>query len=273
MVVNDKIKKRPAKKQGGFFGMLAATLLIAVAFGAIIYGMYYLNIMNIFEVFDKNTNQTDNLPESPDIDNLLEQYEKPEYRLIYSVTPEELLTVIASLSVPDAYTLSAETVDFGGESRVTKLTAEKKGEKFNIARTSYDADGAERLSESIVCDGETITVKNNNDLKSMVYSVNDRFDFESYCRIPSLAELTALCSRLTEAENDDGTKCEVSLVTSESGSFYKVVVEYDLPEQKDEYYLSLDTGILMSAFTYVGDKLVYRFIISDFAITDALLIE
>ncbi|MBQ7821381.1 MAG: hypothetical protein IJ391_03770 [Clostridia bacterium] len=250
-------KRHPAG--GGMTGTIIITVLITLLFAAMIYVMYVFNIVSVFDLSEYFSDKTDNsslLDDNGDLyDDMLAVGDYNDYQLIYKVTPEELTAILAEFKTDTSFTLDAEIVNYNSnQSLVTRIGATRDGDTFEIKKY---VDG--ELSETTVSDGETVTVTDEIRNRSARHTAGESFDFEALCSIPSTDDLSSICKDILDQGDSTVTEYDISLVSSDDQSLYKVVFTYPDISQREEYYISPETEMIVNAFSYFGDSLYYRY--------------
>ena len=257
-------RKAPKSVSNGMTGTILITLLITLLFAALIYGMYVLNIISFFDVsdfFSGKENNSSLIENSDDLyDSLNIVAPSDEYKFLYEVTPDELTVILSSFEDKTHYSISAEIVNYSSsKSMLTRIQAERDGDVFDIIKYV----GSE-LTESIQSDGAVVTVTDETRGRSAKHKFIESFGFEPMCAIPSLSDLTAICDKVFSEESDDVIDYDISLVSSGDQSFYKAVFTYPDIMQREEYYVSPDTQMIVNAYSYLNDSLYYRYSLLDY---------
>lgn len=252
-------RKAPKSVSNGMTGTILITLLITLLFAALIYGMYVLNIISFFDVsdfFSGKENNSSLIENSDDLyDSLNDVGPSDEYKFLYEVTPDELTAILSSFVDTTSYSISAEVVNYSGSTNMlTRIQAERDGNVFDIRKYI----GAE-LTESIKSDGAIVTVIDEIRGRSAKHTYSESFSFESMCAMPSLVDLTSICAEVLNEENDKVIDYDICLVSSGDKSFYKAVFTYPDIMQREEYYVSPDTQMIVNAYSYLNDSLYYRY--------------
>lgn len=257
---NDQKSK---SKTRGKKSTIGAVLVIAALFSVLIYLTYAFNVVSLFDISSmvKNNNKN-NLPfdESDQFyDDLLDESELKGFETIYKVTPDELTAVISSFKTCDKYELEAQIISYGSAAtRVVNVNATRDGDVFKVDKYVDNT-----YSESIVSDGDYITYTDKLRSRSTKHSLGDGFDFESCCNIPSISDLKEICKSVLNGD-DTVIDYEISLVSSENKSFYMAVFTYPDIMQREEYYISVETEMIVNAYSYINDNLYYRYSLTSY---------
>ena len=260
---NDKSKKRhPAS--GGMTATVLITVIITLLFALAIYLMYVFNIVSVLDLSEYFADNADNsLLQGKDnlYEDLLSDSEFENYDLIYKITPEELTSVLAEFEPKDNYSITVQTVNYSlVDSKTTKVEAKLNGKSFEINK--YSAD---KLVETTVSDGEYVSITDTVRNRMSKHKYSETFDFESLCGIPSLTPLTDICKEVLDREADSVAEYDISFVSGDNGGLYKAVFTYTDVNQREEYYVSPDIGMIVSLYSYLGDNLYYRYSLTDFS--------
>lgn len=264
---NDSEKRSVKRKRSPFSSTILTTIAITAVFAVLIYGMYLFNIVSIFDIPSFLSRENEKRPtlENSDAfyDGLLTQDSITSLKEIYKITPQELTAMIADFEPIDSFTIDAQVVSYSSAvTSTTDIRAEKKGDSFNVKKYIGGV-----LSESIVSDGNDIAYTDELRHRSRKQSLGDGFDFESVCRIPSLSELIKICASC-ESEDADVVDYDISLVSSDNKSYYKVIFTYPDIMQREEYYISPETHMIINAYSYLGDSLYYRYSVNSYKLSE-----
>lgn len=255
-------KRHPAR--GGMTGTVVITVIITLLFALIIYLMYFFNIVSVLDLSEYLLdNGSDNsLLQGKDnlYDDLLSDTDFENYDMIYKMTPEELTSILSEFKEKEHYSIIAQTVNYSlADSKTTRLEAKRDGESFEINK--YTAD---KLIETTISDGDYVNVTDIVRNRSSKHKYTSEFGFEALCSIPSLTPLTDICKDIIDKGEDSVTEYDISFVSSESGGLYKAVFTYTDINQREEYYVSPDSGMIVSLYSYLGDNLYYRYSLLEF---------
>lgn len=263
----DNEKNGVRRKRSPFSSTILATISITAVFAVLIYCMYLFNIVSIFDIpaFLSRGNEDRPTLENSDAfyDGLLTQDSITSLKEIYKVTPQELTAMIADFEPLDNFTIDAQIVSYSSAvTSITDIRAEKNGDSFNVKKYTGGV-----LSESIVSDGTDVTYTDEIRRRTRKHMLGDGFDFCSVCRIPSLSELIKVCN---EADSEDSSVIDydISLVSSDNKSYYKVVFTYPDVMQREEYYVSPETHMIINAYSYLGDSLYYRYSVNSYKLSE-----
>ncbi len=186
-----------------------------------------------------------------------------DYSIVYTLTADEMTSIISDMAIPKHFNVKSETVNYSLSTPLitTSLIAYDNG---NFSLNRYQSG---ILTESIKCNQNEITFTDELKNRSNSYPVSENFTFEQTCSIPSLAYLSEIC---TEVLNTDTPTVDydITLVTGEKESLYKIVFIYPDINQKEEYYVSAESNMIVANYTYLGDDIYYRYLVSELEIFD-----
>ena len=245
-------------------GTILITVIITLLFALIIYLMYVFNIVSVLDLTEyfANKGAENSLLQGDDnlYDDLVSDVEFKNYDLIYKMTPEELTSILSEFKEKDRYSIVAQTVNYSlVDSKTTRVEAKLDGKAFEIRK--YLAD---KLIESTVSDGEYVTVTDSVRNRTSKHKYTHEFDFEALCAIPYLSPLTDICKDILDKGEDAVTEYDISFVSGDNGGMYKAVFTYPDINQREEYYVSAESGMIVSLYSYFGDNLYYRYSLVDY---------
>ena len=264
--MNNKQEKRQKRHpaRGGMTATILITLLITLLFVGIIYVMYVFDIVSVFDLTGYLSDKDDNASVIKGSDNLYDEllpdYQSLEYDLLYKITPEELTSILSEFKTDDKYSVISETVNYGfGDQRITRVNASRDGDSFEIAKYSGG-----KLFESIRSDGEYVTVTDEVRDRSVKHKSDDPYEFEALCMMPSLEDLTEICRDILDGDEIGVTDYDISLVSSGNSSLYKAVFTYPDISQREEYFLSPESEMIVALYSYFGDNAYYKYTLLDY---------
>lgn len=254
--------KKSASRKSGLPKKIIKLLLFVLFFVFVLGAMYFVNnfsISNFTDFFsvDETVNPVENADDYYNYLHAGNKYE--EYNIVHRLTPEELTLILSELTLAEEFELTAVTTNhFENTKTVERSVISFDGGVYDIKR--FDN---ELLIESITCNGNEITFKDELRNRQTVYPSTENFSFEETCSLPSLDALTEICNKIINGESPT-VDYNISLISSEEGSLYKVVFAYPDINQREEYYVSYDNRIIVGLLSYIGDVLYYEYEVTDF---------
>ncbi|MBE6606335.1 MAG: hypothetical protein E7635_04790 [Ruminococcaceae bacterium] len=262
---SDNKKNRKAPKSSGisFKGTILITVCITLAFALLIYVMYIFDFITFIDLADKMNNNMHftNILSDDEVlyENLAEKTQIDNFQLMYEITPEELTLILSACNPYDSYTISSNITNQSSDTEITvRIRATKDLDVYDIKKYTGDV-----LFESIISNGEQIEVKDEIRGRSVKYAKSDLFSFESLCSIPSIDTVSDICNGIINGEANV-IDYNISLVSDGEYNLYKAVFTYPDILQREEYYISLDTEMIVKLDSYIGDQLYYSYSLVDF---------
>lgn len=167
------------------------------------------------------------------------------------ITPEDIIEFFKNSSHANEYTLY-NTVTYKSEEKTLFYKNKIWRQDNNYRIEQYDETGS--LSKLIICDGSEISITSygtENIKRTRIYNVNENFTLESEAGIPSLSSIKTLL------ESSDITEPDIALLRTSDNSFYSVSFGYSDLTQREEYFISLETSIIMRVEIYENGHSVY----------------
>lgn len=254
-------KKSPSTVFSGIWGTILMMLLITVAFGILIYGMYITDFISVidFSAVIANNNRDDNRVNNDLVYETLRDA-ADSYQFVYASTPEELTDIIADLSLPYNFNMKATVSTLGADGFESVDIAATHSLETYVIDKSRDGTVFEKIELS---SNGYVTVTDVARNSSAKHKNSKEITFESQCGIPSLNDVSDLCESILDG-SVDVSEHSVSLVSKDNVSYYCVTVTYDDINQRDEYYLSTNSSLIEEAYTYVNDTIVYAYRLNEF---------
>ena len=241
---------------GGAIGTILMTLLITVAFGVLIYGMYVTDFISVidFSAVISNKNTEDDKINNDVVYDILKD-ESDLYEFVYETTPDELTEILSDFVQPEVYSFKATVVKSATGDVDTVNISGNKTEDVYIIEKSRNGNAFEKIELDNAGD---ITVTDINRNISAKHKSTDGIGFEEQCGIPSVEGIAAVCGSIADKTANVG-EYTVSLVSRDNASYYYVSFVYTDIEQREEFYVSSDKGVICDAYTYINGTLVYRY--------------
>ena len=165
--------------------------------------------------------------------------------IIPDINHDTVKEMLANVKAPDAFCWYYDSTVYSSKKSST-ASGILKLDSNNYKIELYSADGT--LSKTVIGESESVTVQNN------IHGTLSEFAAES---ADMFAE--AGVPDISMFSNDTGTDFEYSLVTSEYGTLLYAEFETakDGYSQSEQYYISLDYGIVIRADCYENENIVY----------------
>ncbi|MHC1695040.1 MAG: hypothetical protein AB9835_07180 [Eubacteriales bacterium] len=153
------------------------------------------------------------------------------------IKAEDALAMIRDIDNPSGLYIENTVTLYAGEAaKVTENRISLDAEKYRVVTDS---------GISVICDGSNVSYSDAD--KSYRYSA-DRHSVYDFAAMPDInAVMDILSSKTAHAE----------LQRNSEDNYLYVEFVIDSLKQTEKYYVSLDYGVVVSAESYYGDKLVY----------------
>ncbi len=165
--------------------------------------------------------------------------------IVPGITHDTVKEMLSTLEVPNAFCWYYDSTVYSSKKSST-VSGILKLDNENYRIELYSADGT--LSKTIIGESESVTVQNN--IHGTLSEFNsESTDMFSEAGVPDVSMFST----------DAGTGFEYTLVTSEYGTLLYAEFETakDGYSQSEQYYISLDYGIVIRADCYENDNIVY----------------
>lgn len=163
---------------------------------------------------------------------------------LVEITPETVQTAVSTMSRPTAYsrTITVETFWDGGSYASDTMVYEKNG------LTRMDSQQADGSTRHLLTDGETTCLWYNTNSSWSTFPAGS-FSQDTEQRLPTYEDILALPEEeILDADYSayEGVYC-IRVATAEDAYGYTTT-----------YWISVDTGLLAAAETYLGETMTYR---------------
>ena len=163
---------------------------------------------------------------------------------LVEITPETVQTAISTMSRPAVYsrTVTVETFWDGGSRSLDAVVYERNG------LTRMDSQQADGSTRHLLTDGETTCLWYNTSTDWSTFPAGS-FSQDTEQRLPTYEDILLLSEEeIVDADYSayEGTYC-IRVVTAEDAYGYATT-----------YWISVDTGLLAAAETYLGETMTYR---------------
>ncbi|MEA4833118.1 hypothetical protein SDC9_110554 [bioreactor metagenome] len=235
-----EIAKRIVKTAAGLSAI--AVICFALLFFIVKYEIFTLPDF-IKEIFVKTP---ETVPKSePDEEDIFTVLKSPDaYCDKYTFTEltiKAARSLLSSISEPATfYRESQVTLRDGADEMTSLCKIYKDKEKFKLYISGED-------ERTVIHSGGKTYIWTSLTGKSVVYN-SDSF---SYC------EETGICDISYFLSEGDNALSEIRLAQTNYGSYLYISFTYEPLNQREEYIISLDYGIVDRAYCYESDKLVY----------------
>lgn len=166
-------------------------------------------------------------------------------KLFPDITHEQVKTMLGSVSLPSSFCWYYDNTIYSSKKSIsTSGILKMEGSDYRIEIYS----NKNVLNKTVISEGDGVTIQNNIDGTVSEFSKNS-FDMFSEAGVPDISMFLS----------DDGFDFDYTLIDSEFGSliFASFTSEKDGYSQKQEYYISLDYGIVVRADCYENDRIIY----------------
>ena len=253
--------KSSATVFGGIWGTVLMTLLISIAFGILIYGMYITDFISVidFSAVIANKREEGNKINHDVVYDVLKN-ESDSYEFVYESTPSDLTDIISEFVSPAEYSFKSTVFNIGATTTDTiQLYAVHSDDGYKIEKSRTGV-----LFETVLLDNDGyITVTDEIRGRQAKHKNGEGIGFEEQCGIPSVEDLADVCRDIINNDSDVD-QFIVSLVSKDGIPYYYVSFVYNDIIQKDEFYLSTETGMITEAYTYINETLVYRYHLDEY---------
>ena len=163
---------------------------------------------------------------------------------LVEITPESVQTAISTMSRPTAYsrTVTVETFWDGGSFASDTVVYERNG------LTRMDSQQSDGSTRHLLSDGDTTCLWYNTSSDWTTFPAGS-FSSDTEQRIPTYEDILSLSQEeILEADYSayEGIYC-IRVATAEDTYGYTTT-----------YWISVDTGLLAAAETYLGETMTYR---------------
>lgn len=256
---SEKSTKKSASRKNGLLKLVFKFGVFIALFLFIIGAVYLINNLSVESFFRNDTDEL--ISDTPDnfYNQLLSENKYESYEVLYKLTPEELTDILSAFTIPEKFSMTTETVNYSaGKTQITTNVILYDRDEYSLNR--YESG---KLIESITCDNNEITFKDELRARSNVFPKSDEFTFEKCCSIPALSELTRICTEILSS-SEKLLEYDISLVAGEEDCLYRVVFTYPDINQKEEYYVSEEKSMIVGNYSYINGNLYYRYLVTDF---------
>lgn len=246
--------------------MLLGSLILAAAvivlFSAVIIGLYKIDMISLPDYLSgllSGGTQSAGLPDAKTeaaADALKSDEADTE---IVRLDDTSLVKSMIATNMPTDFSEEHKVVVYSEGAETTRLyRAVKYKDKYRVDIYSEDC-----LLETVICSGTLVTVTDAATNKKETFPYNSSFDFFTVADRVSVIDIINTVSNIrsgTVYESVFGSirSYSISINKSLSSNIAKITFTYtDTPERRDEFFLNIDSGILVSAETYIGGQLRY----------------
>ncbi|MBQ9940384.1 MAG: hypothetical protein IJO74_02465 [Clostridia bacterium] len=140
----------------------------------------------------------------------------------------------------------------GNKSLSTQNKVWKSGDMYRVEIRGHE-------EKVILCNGEKIKTTNKKTAKSRIYPVTEQF---SYAEQIGVADI----KYILECSGNEFISAQFARTAGNitGGNIIFVEFYYKQLDMREEFYISADYGIVLSAQTYMGDALSYRLTTEEF---------
>lgn len=170
-----------------------------------------------------------------------------------SITAQNAIEAIKMIQTAEKFyaVFTAEIFD-GAESFATTTKVWKNNEKYRT-----ETQGS--VNKTYICDGERVKITNDDRFTSKIYPASEAFTFSEEIGVADINYI------LENAQNEIVSVRFARTAGIQTGGniIYAEFFDSDT-EYREEFYISIDYGILLSAQTFMGDELIYRLTTNEF---------
>ncbi len=249
-------------------GTLILLALLVVIFGLIFWWMYQVRLLILPDWFMRIFGidpDADNLPWNPDAlsEMVKEGRENGPDEHTFTVNYESLRQALLHEEKPQGLYLRAKA-SWGSKADARTVEFRRRGDSVN-ARL-YNADGVG--IREIVTDGDTLWYYDGEVGEGREIPAGEGFSPEDDIGMPSAGALLAVIEQFpAEGEESEAfADCELYLLETEYGHFYYAAFTRKATGLWEEYYLSLDYGIILSLNVMKNGQMIYTWELLDVSV-------
>lgn len=275
--------KKQLEKESRSVALGTAIIVIAmvIVFGAVFAWMYSMDLLflpdfakDIFGISDDDGDVRWDLGALSEI--VKSERDEGGEVVTFDVTYENLRAAFLSEEAPEGLYLSADVSYYAdGEASTRRIRYYRDGDRF---RTETYAIGDSEMLETLkIANSEHVTVIDRTTGESRTIPRTAGIYPENEAGIPSVDTLLSAIEAFPEmtgdvsdtadtapagsdaAETSHVTDCELRMVRTDSGNVYYIAYTYKDLGLREEYYVSLDYRIIISANTTLAGKPVYSY--------------
>ncbi len=260
---NKKSRKAPKGSEISFKGTILITVCITLAFALLIYVMYIFDLITFIDLADtlEKNKASHDLSTDDEVlyDNLVSKAQMDSFQLLYELDPSDLTVILSKCKPRDNYFLISEISNYTTEAYKTiRIEATKNNDVFDIKKFN---DGT--LFESIVSSGNIVEVTDELRDRSAKQVQTDELIFEVLCSMPSIKTITDVCNDIISGSTDV-VEYDISLISDGEHNLYKATFTYPDILQREEYYVSLDSEMIVKLDSYINNELYYSYTLLEF---------
>ncbi len=289
------MKKKPKSENHGILlGTVIIIVVMVIVFGAVFAWMYSMDMLFLPDFIEQLVGFEDDEDELPwDLGALSEIVKNGKSEqgdeITFDITYENLRAALLSKESEPGVFLSAVIKYYDGETPYSRnVTYSRDGDKFRVQlyaiqpQESTDAPVIEALK---IADEKSLYIYDYSSDKSTMIPRNESIVPENEAGIPSVDSLLSLISEFPEADVTDSSDEDltsydaqsanikdtvIKLVRSETGNVYYVSFTDTSLDITEEYYVSLDYRMIISATTKQSGKIVYSYETKSFSADPAI---
>ncbi len=286
------MKKKPKSENHGILlGTVIIIVVMIIVFGAVFAWMYSMDMLFLPDFVEQLIGSKDDEDELPwDLGALSEivksgKNEQGE-EISFDVTYESLREALLSEKPEDGAFITAVIQFYDGESPVSQnVTYARDGERFRVQLYEImpqESTEAPAIKSLTIADEKTVYFHDYSSGMSTTLPRNNSFAPENEAGIPSVDYLLDIVAQFPEydvsdtsgepQETDDTriTDTAIKLLQTEDGNVYYVSYADSELDITEEYYVSLDHRMIISANTKQGGKTVYSYKTKSFSADPAI---
>ncbi|MCI8388297.1 MAG: hypothetical protein HFE63_07540 [Clostridiales bacterium] len=246
----------------------AIIIVAAIAiFGFILYWMYSVklliipdSVMKLFGIRDPSMDSSSLWDDDELLSAVKTKQSTDNIELVFDVNYENLRAALLGEPEPEGISQTVQITYYSGNNSYSRrVQFTRYGENFRIERYY----GKRELL--IIGSSTTMYYLDNTTGISRSLPRADDISPENEVGLPSINDLLAIVGEFPDSEAQVGDEttapryvdCELTLLRTADGNVYYVEFTDTLFGVREEYFVSLEYGIIIQHNTYSGDKLVY----------------
>ncbi|MBE6613430.1 MAG: hypothetical protein E7632_13175 [Ruminococcaceae bacterium] len=261
-------------------GTAIILLVVFIFTGLVMYWMYTVDLLRVpdwaAKLFGIGGPGAGDLPwDLGELSEIVDNGKSPDdATLTLDLTYENLVGAFLTEEQAEGIYVNARVSYYDdGEEVPHRVIYRRRGDEFRAE--IYETNSTAKLDTLKIRSGSSMYVRDaeSGKFRSMPFNPTE-FSPEHEAGIPSVAEILAAVENfpmpdVTGAVDDstetipeapeDYTDCQLSMITTDEGSVYYVEFTYADLGIREEYYISLDYGIVLSAKTVSRGQPVYAY--------------
>lgn len=170
-----------------------------------------------------------------------------------AITTENAVSAIKMIETADSFYAVFTAESFSGSRTVSTKTKVWK----NADRYRTESQG--NMNKTCICDGKNVKITNDERATSAIYPVSGSFNYSEEIGVADIGYILENAqSKITSARfaRTAGIQTSGNIIYAE---FYD-----EKTDCREEFYISVDYGVILTAQSFIGDELVYRLTTNEF---------